>query len=69
MNMAQTKKRQYKKTKEVSPTPIPRRYEMYPVYSILVNGKVYTSKSLSDQVAEKYIESGGSIHVFSKIKD
>ena len=51
--MAQTKKRQYKKAKEVPPTPITRQYEMYPVYSILVGGKVYTSKSLSDEVAEK----------------
>lgn len=67
--MAQTRKRQYKKPKETPPLPISRRYEMYPVYSILVNGKVYTSRTLSDQVAEKYVKSGGSLHVFSKIKD
>lgn len=67
--MAQTKKRQYKKPKDAQAVPVPRRYEMHPVYSILVNGRVYTSKSLSDHVAEEYIKSGGSLHVFSKIKD
>jgi len=43
------------------------RYELHPVYSILVAGRVYDSRNLTDKAAEEYLRSGGNPHLFKRL--
>lgn len=44
-----------------------KKYELHPCYSICVKGRVYTSRSLTDKVAEEYLANGGDRHWFKKL--
>lgn len=44
-----------------------KKYELHPCYSICVRGRVYTSRSLTDKVAEEYLANGGDRYWFKRL--
>lgn len=44
-----------------------KKYELHPCYSINVGGRTYTSRNLTDRVAEEYLANGGGRHWFKKL--
>ena len=44
-----------------------KKYELHPCYSIIVGGRTYTSRNLTDKVAEEYLANGGGRQWFKRL--
>lgn len=44
-----------------------KKYELHPCYSISVGGRTYTSRNLTDKVAEEYLAGGGGRQWFKRL--
>jgi TPP-dependent pyruvate/acetoin dehydrogenase alpha subunit len=65
--MAKKKKSILKNDVKTEKMTITKRYEMFPVYSIRVNGRTYTSRNLTNEAADEYLRQGGKPFVFKSI--
>ena len=67
--MAKKKKSISKNDVQPEMKAVTKRYELYPVYSIRVSGKTYTSRNLTNEAADEYLKQGGKPYVFKSITE